>query len=227
MEYEAGTSFSVTVDLGEVPEDGTLSYTIRQHDGSTLSGHTNQPLTSSQLVTVDFPSAITSITKTFEKRTLIFDYKHNGASKRVTRFIKLVPFINTVVTGEMVRDWFGLSESELDLSRISVFDAYMEVKKDIQGIDTFLSAGDETENAANNAVLARAAMRLIPSLKLLVAQSQTDGPIEFQRYSDIDFEAFEDRAKRLYDESLSALGRGEAEPDLFTVVQRPDAFVGG
>lgn len=230
MIREAGTSFTVRVDLLEVPTTGTTTYTIRDHDGSPISGHIDQPLPDGQIVTVDFPSAITALTpgSDFGKRTLVVRFTDSdGSTKIVTKVVRLIPFINTYVTPEMVRDWIGLNETELPVDQVNIPSAYLAVKRELEDIDTLLAAGDATEVAANDAILARAVLDLIPSLQLTVARSQTDGPISFDRFSELDLERLAQQARDLYDAALDTVGRTAVEPDLFTVVQRADPFTGG
>lgn len=233
MEYIAGTTFKVgvTFPTSDVPPAvGSVVYTIRDQDGTPLAGHTEVAVTTDGTTTsivVDFPSSITAITAEFEKRTLEVHYEYAGVSKRIVRIIRLVPFLNLGITETDVREWLGVNDRELPESEIDLVAAYFEVKEDLSTLDAALVAGGRTEVAANTAVKMKAAINIIPSLKLRVAQKESDGPITFDRPDLSTFDDLMAYALEAYSEALDELGRAEPPSGIFEIVVRPDPFLGG
>lgn len=234
MDHTAGTDLREYVVVGPTPVDNSVFYTLLDHTGSVVAGHDNVAIVTTDLdtvVEVYIPSSDLQISggRTFEKRTLEVVFQNSSGYYRKVKNFRLVPRLNLYVGQSDVRGLLGVNETELSDSDISLFTAYLQVKQDVSNLDTYLVAGDFNEIKANKLVATKAALDVIPSLKLRIAQSQSDGQVSFDR---IDISTLDDLFEALsadyaaYANELNGVDPNDVQIDLFEVVTRPDPFTG-
>lgn len=89
-----------------------------------------------------------------------------------------------------------------------------------------LAAADSTERQANDAILARTVLNLLPSLPLRLAQSESNGVFQVARPK-IDLVELERRARGIYADAVDVLSaRVTEDPTIFLVVTTVDPITG-
>ena len=187
MDFLPDTDVSVRVmfeGLGQpkVPDTGTVSWTLRGDAGDIVL--VDQPLSpgpASSSVIVTVPAVQNAIVARYEKRTLITKFSSGGIPYTVSMRYRLVPFLNLEIGPENVRKFVGVNPRELPDDEIDLTRAYFDIEASVtQPVLELMLAGTPAERkSANNAILATVVIECIPSLKLRVAQSETDGPLGF------------------------------------------------
>lgn len=137
------------------------------------------------------------------------------------------------ISTDDVRGAYGMNIDELPDDDINLAAAVMLVRYALApGVfDAALVAGDQTTLWANNAVKYRAAIELLPSLRLRVAQMAASDSSKFQRFN-ANFEAIAQGIQDAYDRNeagLLSIDAQIADPLLFTmagVSQEPFLDVG-
>lgn len=217
-----------------VPTVASVFYTIFDHSGAAMVGYTDVAVTTNGTTTqisVALPSAILTIggSKKFETRVLLVRYTINGLAYAIRRTFRVVPLLNHSVTPGMVRGYTGLNERELMDEDIDLLMAYLSVETDCTTafLTTALSSGTETEMMANEAIMLKAVINLIPSLRQRVAQTETNGIVGFSRPKIIDFDKMFEGASSRYGELINTVaGRTESSPTLMVVTQPTDPVTG-
>lgn len=125
----------------------------------------------------------------FEKRTMIVRWTVGGVPFQQRITYRLTAFLNHTITAEQVRSYLGVKERDLADSEIDVIGAYIEAETLLTAelLDITLAQGGIEERRANDVILYLAVLRVIPSLKLRVAQEEREGSIGLVRPQIRDF----------------------------------------
>lgn len=183
------------------PDDGTVSVTLYDTNGSTISGYTD--------VLVELPLGGTSVQYVVPAE--VNELPSGGAAHRYVEFkfvygeqnyttsdqYELVNRVMFPVTPHDVRTKLGLQAAELEDNEVDFIGAYRKIQKAMPSVDfeaRFVS-GDYDLTYLKNLLVAVAALSVLPSLQLRVSsQEQVDNTI-WRRLSKIDFETLEAQLK--------------------------------
>ncbi len=201
MDILAGTPVALWTDLlgpqGQLLEADAGSVTYSLFDGRGSLVVDQQPLTAptgAVGVSIDLTSAQTRISngQRFSRLALWVFWKTAGQSYQRGTHHRVIPLPLYTASPADVRGFAGISEDELADGEIDLFRAFLEVEQEVGPgvLADALSAGTLKEARANEAIALTALLHLLPGLRQRVAQSTTDGNLEFQRLKDaIDFDA--------------------------------------
>jgi hypothetical protein len=238
MDFLPGADVSVRVmfeAFGQprVPDAGTVSYNLRNDTGSIVfADEPLSPAAASNYVLVTVPSVYNGLGEGFryEKRTIITKFSVAGVAYTVSTRYLLVPFLNMDIGPENVRKFVGVNARELADDEIDLTRAYFDIEATVTQavLETALAGTPIQRKAANDAILCTAVIESMPSLKLRVAQSETDGPLGFQRFRDTpDFDQLRKDAIDLRSIALDTLtGRAGTAHPLITVSTPTDVITG-
>lgn len=213
-----------------LPDTNTAVYTLYGQDGLPVAGHVGEDVTvSTYFGTIELPSAVNEIETSFGKRTVVVTYEKSGAVYTIRISYRLVPFLNITVMPRDVRNFLGVNDSELPDDDIDLNRSYFAVREEVGSavLATALASGELAETRANEAILYWAALDLLPSLQLRIAQQQADGPISFHRVSVRDFSKLETEARARLATALSTVsGRSETDYPLMITTNGADPITG-
>lgn len=236
--YLAATDITLVIPLrlnGEpfIPDTGTVKYTLRDGAGAVMAGFEDITVsmgvadTEAVIVVAAAQNALGS--GRFAKRTLVV--KASKATRPVTfqETYRLTSWLNTTVSPQDIRNFIGIGPGELPDDAIDIVTAYFDVEDEVtEAILTEKLAGaDADERSANNAILAKSVLNLIPSLQLRITQSESNGVFQATRPK-INIAELEMRAQALYSDAVDAFAsRLEITGDiLVTAVLSPDPITG-
>lgn len=239
MDFIEGTDAILSVLLQRdgqpfIPDSGTVSYTVLDHNGNPVVGHQGVPVvTSSTQVSIQIvlPALINSIAigKRFERRTVTIVGTTNGKPFRIVEAYRVIPYLNFSVTPNQVRSFIGLQKKELDDDDIDLVAAYLAVEDDIGSdeLGTALASGTIAEISANECVKLMAVLKVLPSVKNRMSQSEQDGTISFSRPVIKDFKEIEAAARDMYFAAkLVVTGEVENSLPLILVTTDTDPITG-
>lgn len=194
MRYvHAGEAIPYTIDFmvnGDyvVPDEDSVSYTIRDASGAPIPGHSGVAVVTdgqSDSVTIEIPAEVNTKTKDREPRYVHVRYTVAGRAYTLTGSYVLIDFLNFVVEPSDVRNWLGVTPGELPDKDIDLVKAYYAVKNDSSfanvDLPSLLAEGDEVAFAVNEAIRMQAAMQVLPSLENRIAQMERADQMAFQR----------------------------------------------
>lgn len=228
-DFLAGADVTLMVMLSDagtpqVPDADSLTYTVRDQAGSTITGLIDVPITTGPTtfqVPITIPAVNNSIAdgRRFEKRMVAINYLVNGVGKQQMVAYRLTTFLNHSVSPSQVRGFIGVQQYELPDDDIDLMSAFLKCEK-LVGLDVLsdaLSSGTTTELTANTLIRMQAVLDVLPSLKQRVAQSETNGPKGFTRPTIRDFSEIEQSARDRYSDALSELTNANANGSTFTL----------
>lgn len=242
QDFLSGEIVNLTFRYGEgseptIPDVGTVTYTVLDHSGNAIAGLTNVSVTTSSSTfqsTIAVPAINNTIdpSKSFERRTVFVRYQKSGEYFYQRVGYRLIPFLAYTATPEHVRAFLGVNKNELPDSDIDLFASYLFVSEAFTDPNLFtdaLLAGDNTELIANEALVMRAAIDIIPSLQNRVAQSEKDGVRGFDRIKITDYSALLAEAYRRYNAAIGVIGSNVVALDytLLITTQDTDPVTGG
>lgn len=212
----AGSPFAQRIEFSTGLPTGAVSYQLIANDGSVLLDQQITPEDGAISCLILISGAHTSCTKPlFENRTLIWNYltAEGLVSGRVTfRVQKPIPF---AASADGVRIKLGVEEHEIKDEEIDLVAAYaslLDLTPDGSMI-VYETAGDANTIIIIHAIEALAALSLLDSLQLKVAQRESSGTNEFQRFSRVDWDRLEAnllayiaRARQVLDPEFDATG---------------------
>ena len=215
-----------------VPDTGTVTYTLRDHDGSKLL--TNQSVTTDSSTTeinITISAAHNAKSGSLEKRTVVIDYEVDSQVFQIVKHYWLIDFLHYTVSAQNVREWLGVNRAELPDEEIDLVRAYFGVKDDLgddsSKLDTALQATDGKAFHGNMALVFWAVQEKIPTLQMRVAQKESDDQIAWQRLNKLDFNTLWFQARKEYAAALRAIkGDDPSAPTLFTIPDVDDPVVG-
>ena len=205
--------------------DGSVKYTLRDHFGVPLFGLMDVPVPTPgepSEVGIVIPGSYNAKTTEVARRTITYQWVSGGQlySRRFAYY--LVDWVNIDAEPAAVRAALGVNVGELPDRDISLVTAYLALKSSVgPGVDAALAAGDVTTIKINRAIVIREALRLLPSLRLKAARSESSGSESFQRF-DIDWDALRDDLRAELEELLPD-AEARAHPWLITA-GRGDIF---
>jgi hypothetical protein len=239
MDYIAGMAgqFSVEYRNGRdfvIPDPGSASYTLFDNAGMPIAGHTSIDIVTDANTTrspLSFDAAVFAIggSLRFEKRTLIVSYNTPFGPKVDRHQLRVVPLLNYSITPESVRAFIGINPHELPNEDVDLFQAYLKIENVITEatLSAALASGTIVEVNANNAILYQAVLDVLPSLRLRVAQKETDGVVSFDRISKLDFDKLEATVRGLLGDVLDDVGARVVENPILAVLSQPTDPVTG
>lgn len=213
-----------------VPDIGSVTWTLYGNDGS-IGSQNNTALTtdaSTNKVTLATSQGDNVISGAVEKRTIVIDYDINGQGYSDQIHYWITSLLNITVTEADVRAVLGVEPKELPDDAINIVEAYHDTSADlVNDITTILAAGDRSALKANRAITLKAALTVLPSLRLKVAQKETSDTIGYSRYTDMDWIALRDDLSAQYADALLQ-SDDQQVPDLalFVVSTPPDPVTG-
>jgi hypothetical protein len=227
MDYLEGIANSVLVEFlnkkdFEIPDVGSVYYTLYDTSGVAIAGHTNVAVTTTATTTrfvLALLAAIFSIAvgKRFEKRTLVVRYTVSLKPRTIRQSFRIIPYLNHSVSADSIRAYIGINPHELPDQDIDIFNAYLKIEATATKtvLDAKLATGTTEELSANNAILYQSVLDVIPSLRLRIAQKETNGSVGFDRLAKLDLDKLEaDTRNALADVLSTATGRQVESPVL-------------
>lgn len=194
MWFEAGTDVTIPIDFivdGEFVVPDAATYKVRAHDGTVLaSGALSASATSEELA---IPAANNSISSDWENRYVQVEF--TSGSKVFHRNIsyKLSAFIPLTASPDMVRGTIGVNERELPDKDIDLIEAYFSlVENHGSGITEALTERGARNAAVNEAVVVKAAIRIMDSVPLRAMLTVRTEDSSASRSKDVDFSALSD-----------------------------------
>lgn len=168
----------------------TASATIRDVQGAVVLQPTALDVSTTSAI-LQIPADVTSIPPGTQHRTLFVNIRFvaNGQLHERRHHLYLVPFIPLTVTEETVRQVLGLPVTDLSDREIRIYPAYFRLLADAPAIEAALASGMNAALRANRAIAIEAALELVPSLALRVAQKMKSEDQEFSRFNNIDWNA--------------------------------------
>lgn len=219
-----------------IPTQTTVSYTVLDHSGDSISGLEDVPVTTGP---ADFQSTITipavnntiDLLKDFERRTVLIEFESNGKSFTQTESYRLLSLPKYTATPADVRSFLGVNEEELPDEDVDMYAAYLLAAEDFTPVvlDAALQSGTINEVYANDCIAMQAVFSVIQSLKNRVAQSEKNGIMGFDRPTIKDFSDLLAAAWMRYNRGrgilLDLIGT-EADVTLIVVTQDADPVTG-
>lgn len=188
----SGQIFSHLVELVGVA-DGDLVWVLTGDDGTNITSGTITPPAQSISVAINVPGTHNTLTGAamWGNRELAWSYLHQGIAQGGHVQYNIEGRVPFGVTPNGVRTKIGLSAAD-DLSddEIPLVKAYL-VFRELVGENPLLAATtDLARIVVADAIEARAALDLLPTLQVRVAQQESSGTNQFQR-AKIDWAALE------------------------------------
>lgn len=242
QDFLSGETVNLTIRYGGgdqpvIPDVGTVTYTVLDHSGTAIAGLENVPVTTTTSTfqsTITVPSIYNTInaSKLFERRTIFLRFQAKGQFFYQKELYRIVPSETFTASPADVRQFLGVNDLELPDNDLDMFAAYLFVREtfaDPTDLDDALLSGDLMEIRANEAITMRAAIDIIPSLQNRVTQSETNGPMGFDRIKITDFSALLAEAYRRYNDALLLLAGTGVSTDmtLITTTQDVDPITAG
>jgi len=193
--FEAGKAVTLTVALTQqngqpaVPDEGTAVLSVRAPDGTELRTETLTIGPADHLVTVTIEAIHNQITTPFSRRIVAVSGLCGGLPFETKVMYRLLPAILYTVQPEDVRRFIGINEGELPNEDVDLAAAMLALEFEVtrERLSTALVSGTQDELRANEAILYRTVLDIIPSLANRVALEESDGALTFRRHARTDF----------------------------------------
>jgi hypothetical protein len=230
----AGSPFAQRIEFSTGAPTGAVSYQLLGNNGAVLvNTSVTPPAGAISHLLIIAASHNTCSKPLFENRTLTWSYTTADGlvSDRVTyRVQRPIPF---AVSAEGVRLKLGIEAHELKDEEIDLVTAYAELTamSPTGALVVHETAGDRNTILCIHAIEAIAALSVLPTMQLRIAQSETSGTNEYKRFGSVDWSRIEAellahvaRARAALDSSYDATG---GSVFTFGVAPRtPDAITG-
>ena len=140
----------------------------------------------------------------------------------------ILTYMSHGASAQAVRGYLGLTLSELPDEAIDLYAASLRALWDIgPDFQTALLASDQTRESARMAVVLQAASDLLPSIKMRIAQTVSDGARQFTRFSKADTERLSQQAANDYSYHKGVItGSSEDILGFFATSTQADPFTG-
>lgn len=239
----ANEAITIPVDFilgGEfvTPDDYTYSYKLIDNKQTVLQSEENviipeEGLKDRALIKVEASSNNKLPEKVFEDRYIIITFTSGGNPVRIKSPYRIVDEYFYTASVQDVRNVFGINESELGDDEVDLVETYLEAQISLGEpfMEAILDSG-KPNFRANRILVLRQALKVFPSLRLRIAESESSGTNSFLRnLKNIDW----DELKSNLENELAALEEdltGESEEvidnyDPFYVgPQSPDVITG-
>lgn len=203
--------FEFIVD-GEFVSPTDVSYTLLDGTGTAVTGYTAVPLTAAPQVVVMIPASQNTLAtgRRLESRTVKVLFTVDGIIHTLTQRYMLHPSMNIVVSEDQVRSALGMYRDEVGNSDVDLVKAYLQVEGTLGQtvLETALSAGDLSTLNANNAILYKAALNIVPSLMMRAPARRVTDNVEFHRFGSPKFDVLQEELQAHYDEAVQAIDTG-------------------
>lgn len=190
----AGSPFAQRIEFSTGLPVGAVAYALSKGDGTILLDETVTPEEGAVSHTVVIDGAHNGCQlPLFETRRLAWHYlTADGfvSSETSYRVDRLLPI---AATAEGVRDKLGVETHELTDDEIDLMSAYARFDDlfEAGAVAAFGGTGDKAELLAIHAIEAIAALVALPTLQIKLAQRETSGTDEFQRFGTVDWSRIE------------------------------------
>lgn len=210
--FQAGEDLTFDIEIivdgvPALPDDGTVTVTVRDQSGTVLDGLDHKPITvPGTTASISVPAGANAIAGDTESRFVTLAYVAGGQSRHQQASYALYPFLPIEATEDAVRGLLGVSRDELPDDDIELVPAYFDLKAD--NGDAFanaFTASDRKRQQANRALAARAALDALPSLQLRVFQARTIENATFTRFQAVDFAKLRDDLTELMQLALNGV----------------------
>lgn len=216
------------------PTVGTVKYTLKDNSNLPIAGQVNVPIVTTATTTnvvLDLLASynIKEAEKSFEYRFLEISGLTDGKPFIIRERYRLIDSNVMLLDPENVRLVLGVNSSELPDRDIDVYTSYFKFNN-LYGEDfrNKFSSGDISALYAEAMVYLDTALNLLPSLRLKVAQNESDGVVKFGRFTRIDWDALEAQLRNKLEEALDGTGVSTTiEPTLGVLGSFTDYFPGG
>lgn len=172
-------------------DDGSVTWSLRDHTGALMSGMTNVSLPSSDTtLLVEVPAAANEIApgRQFEKRSISIKGLAEGQPFVAGAQYRITPWLNHSVTTSQIWAFIGTDAGELPEADIDITGAYFslaEMVGETQLVEA-LSSGSKLEQRANDAIKGMAVLRVLPGVRQRLLKRAEDGTLKAERFA-IDF----------------------------------------
>lgn len=226
----AGSPFAHLIEFSTGLPTGAVSYSLIGNDGTVLLDTTVAPAADAISHLLVIPGAQNGCAQPlFENRTLVYSYLTDTGlvSERITyRVDKPLPF---AASADGVRTKLGIEPHELKDEDVDLITAYSELLT-FGDATAYETSGDRNSLLIVHAIEAIAALMVLATLQVKIAQRESSGTNEFQRYSGPDWLRIESdlhvhiaRARQILDATYDAtgdlyqtFGKVTPAPDLIT-----------
>lgn len=233
MWFYAGENVSLSFDFkvdGEFVVPTSASYLVRDHLGNALVATTSLTgLTTSATVQILAASNALGSGALYENRYVLVNFIYAGKSHSMVQPYKISAFVPISAVPADVRRLTGLAENELPDQDIDLPTAYFQLLSSF-GTDftTALAATTALGQSAHEAVALQAAINVVSSFPLRVAQSVKAEDQQFTRALNIDWGGIEAELRRKLQQTMTSIVTSTTETllDIFSVSVPTDPFTG-
>lgn len=193
MDVLAGAATSVRFELQSptgtlIPDANSVSYRIFDQNGVAIGPAV--PVTTTSVdtwISVPLPEELMTIdpARRFEKRTVVLNWTSKARAYSDRKSIRIIPFLNMTANGQQVRSALGLNDDELLDDEIDLFSAYLTIETFVTQpiMEAALASGTNDEVFINGAIVAQAALDILPTLLGRMMSAQTDGVVKSERFA--------------------------------------------
>ena len=159
-----------------VTETGTIVNSRSDVSGSVAAGMTEAEIA--------LDATDTSAAKDYDLRLLTVSFLYDGNPHSAEIYFALHDFVFIPVAPQRVRTLLSLQTNELPDEDINLLAGYYMMLDDLTqaSVDAARTAGGLQSMAVDQLTAVYAAMDFLPSLKLRVLRSQSDGELRYQRF---------------------------------------------
>ena len=234
MHHLAGKDVSVSFQFrvgGDlvIPDADTVTYTFYGADGVAVGSLTDVSIAAtSTTLTITIPAAQNAITEATESRFIHLTFEKDGETYELSRSYNLTSFLPITASADSVRAITGLSAVDLPDSRVSVITTYFDLLEEYgDDFSTALRAGGLDATNANRMITAWAALEILPSLQISLAQEEASDTASYRRLAKIDFPGLKAYLSNVLDEAYRGIsGTVSADPVFATTAVGTDAITG-
>jgi hypothetical protein len=223
--FQAGEdlTFDIEIIVGGVPaqpDDGTVTFTVRDQSGAVLGGLDHQPLTvPGTTASISVPAGANEIAGESESRFVTLSYIAGGQSRQQQTAYGLHPFLPIEATEDAVRGLLGVSRDELPDDDIELVPAYYDLKTDNGDVfSNAFTATDRKRQQANRALALRAALDALPSLQLRVFSAKQVENNSVNRFGSVSFTRLRDDLLQQLRQALNGV-KGNTTPTYPTLLK--------
>lgn len=239
-EFPEGLDVPLTIMFGDdrqpdIPAVGSVYYTVYNHAGQPIQELIDVPVSTGATdfrvrITIPAEHNLIGAGHLFSKRTILMRYQVGGLIKTKRVGYRLLPVTNHSVTPKMVRDFLGVRADEVEDDAMDLFVTYLEVAERVTKpvLDAALISGTHAEIKANELIVAWQVLKILPSLKNRMAQSQSNGVHRYNRPLIKNFDELYARAAGIVSASLTSIIGGTSESPVYVVFTNDvDPITGG
>lgn len=231
-----GLRLDVDLKIGNdfaIPDDGSLTLTVRGEDGAAFAGFDKLLLPDTALnhIAVEIPDTVNTLAagKDVGTRYVEVAFTVDGKSGMVKVIYRLIKFMPVEVGPEQVRQALGISYEELPDSSVDLYLTYL-VRAIRPSFVTALQSGTVAAMYANQVLVYAEALRLAPSLQARILKQEEKDNALYTRFTVnfdkliVDLEAALTAAEAGLD---AATGETELAGNAFLIVTQPTDRVTG